>query len=409
MEITAAEHPPRRGRHAGLIIMLATMSLFGALSINISMPGIVQTGQDLGTSTAAIQSTMAAFMFGLATGQLIWGALADRWGRRQPIFIGLGLFLAASIVCAVAQSEEILFAARLFQGFGAASGMVLARAIVSDNFSGSEAAIIFSWQHLIMGLAPVAAPLIGGLLLILFGWRSPFWLLAAMAAILLPVLLVKLPESQSQEAADHARTESRLAAYWAVISHLPLLGHVLTGGLSAAALMTWYSGASPLFEEQFGWSPRTTSIIIGILGVTLISCTQINRRLLARHKPRWIIETALFCGISVLTLALLLSLLNVPGAHIITTVGIVLGIATYGFVSANNQACVLELDRKRAGSAAALIGAGNYGIGAIFAWLVSLLPAAQGITMLTMMALQLLAARLSLALLHPRRSGSLQS
>jgi DHA1 family bicyclomycin/chloramphenicol resistance-like MFS transporter len=396
-------------QHFGLIVMIGTMSLFGPLAINMNLPGIVQTGHDLHTSTAAIQATMAAFMFGFAAGQLIWGALADRWGRRQPAFLGLGIFLVTSILCALAQSEELLFGARLIQGFGACSGIVLARAIVSDNFKGSDAAVIFSWQHLIMGMAPILAPLIGGALLLIFSWRSIFWVLAIMAALIIPVLFVKLPESRSQEAADHARSEGRIAAYWAVISHRRVLAHILTGGLSASALMTWYSAASPLFQEDFRWSARTTSIIIGILGVTIVGGSQINRRLLKRYTPRQIIEGSLFGGIVLFVAALLLTIANVPGAPVIATIGIVLGVSTYGMLSANNQACALELDRRRAGSVGALVGAANYGIGAFFAWLISRLPSLHGVTMLAMMAFLFIAARLALGLLNPHGAISHQS
>ena len=395
----------RRGHNTGLIIMLGAMSLFGPLAINMSLPGIVQTGLDLGASTAAIQTTMAAFMFGFAAGQLVWGALADRWGRRMPVLLGLAIFFVTSALCAMAQSEEMLLWARLVQGFGACSGIVLARAIVSDNFAGKDAAVIFSWQHLIMGTAPVIAPLLGGALLLVFSWRSVFWTLAGLVALTIPVLIARLPESRSTEAAEHARSESRLAAYWAVVSNRRLLAHLLSSGLSASAVMIWYSASSPLFQEDFGWNARITSLVIGALGVTIISATQINRRLLRYYAPRQIIEGALLGGIAASVIALLLTLANAPGAPVIATIGIVLGVSTYGMLSANNQACALELDRRRAGSVGALIGAANYGIGGIFAWLVSRLPSMHGITMLAMIASLFLAARFALWL-NPKRSVS---
>lgn len=401
--------PRRHGQHAGLIIMIASMSLFGPLAINMSLPGIVQTGQDLGTTTAAIQATMAAFMFGFAAGQLIWGALADRWGRRSPVLLGLSIFLVSSVVCALVQSEELLFAARLMQGFGSCAGIVLARAVVSDNFAGKDAAVIFSWQHLIMGIAPVIAPLLGGALLLISSWRSIFWTLAGLVALTIPFLIAKLPESQSREAAEHAQSEGRIAAYMALIGNRPLLAHVLTSGLSASTLMVWYSAASPLFQEDFGWTPRITSLVIGTLGITLVSATQINRRLLNHFTPRQIIESALLGGITVLVAGLLFTLVHIPGAKVFATISVVLGVSTYGMLSANNQACALALDRRRAGSVGALIGASNYGIGAVFAWLVSYLPSAHGITMLTMMAALFIAARLALGLLNPHGSLSHQA
>ena len=265
--------------------------------------------------------------------------------------------------------------------------------------------MIFSWQHLIMGTAPVIAPLLGGALLLVFSWRSVFWTLAGLVALTIPVLIARLPESRSTEAAEHARSESRLAAYWAVVSNRRLLAHLLSSGLSASAVMIWYSASSPLFQEDFGWNARITSLVIGALGVTIISATQINRRLLRYYAPRQIIEGALLGGIAASVIALLLTLANAPGAPVIATIGIVLGVSTYGMLSANNQACALELDRRRAGSVGALIGAANYGIGGIFAWLVSRLPSMHGITMLAMIASLFLAARFALWL-NPKRSVS---
>jgi DHA1 family bicyclomycin/chloramphenicol resistance-like MFS transporter len=227
-------------------------------------------------------------------------------------------------------------------------------------------------------------------LLVTAGWRSIFWQLFLLARILLIATGMKLPESRSEAAALYARLESRLAAYWAIVSNRCLLAHILAGGLSAAPLMTWYTGASPLFQDDFGWSPRRSSWVFGILGVGVIAATQINRSLLSRFSPR-----------RIMVVALLMTLADLPGAHVIVAVGMILGVATYGFISANNQACAFERDRLRAGSISALIGAGNYGLGAIVAWVVTRLPSLQGASMIAMMAGELCAAWLILRLLNP--------
>ena len=392
--------PPARPP-AGLILMLGSMSVFGPLAINMYMPALPAIGRDLGAPTASIQMTVATFMFGLAAGQLFWGAASERAGRRPIVLAGFALFLVATLVCALARSVELLLAARLAQGVGACAGMVLARAIVSDNFEGPEAAVIISWQQLIMGIAPIFAPPLGGLLLAGFGWRAIFWTLLAGGALLVIALWVRLPESRSDETAAHARTETRAAAYARVIANRRILGHLLAGSLSAATLMTWYSGASPLFQDGFGWSAATASGVIAILGVTIVTATQINRALLKRAQPRRIIDRTLAGGIVVLALVLVAILVRLPHAHELAAAGLILGVTSYGFVSANNQALALTLDRRRSGSISALIGAGNYGFGAVFAWIVTLLPAHGGAAMIALMIGELAAAAIALRLLCP--------
>jgi DHA1 family bicyclomycin/chloramphenicol resistance-like MFS transporter len=382
--------------------MLGSMSLFGPLAINMYLPALPAIGRDLGSSTQSIQATVASFMVGIATGQLFWGAVSERLGRRLPLLIGFSAFLVATFVCAIAGNSEVLLVARLCQGLSACAGMVLARAIISDGYEGKAAATVLTWQHLIMGIAPIFAPLIGGLLLVTLGWRSIFWVLLLAAGALMAALWAKLPESQSATAAAHARTETRLAAYWAIIRNRRLFAHVLAGGLSAAMLMTWYTGASPLFEEDFGWSPALSSWVFGILGVTIIGATQLNRPLLARFVPRQIVEGAMVGGMAVLVLGLVLTLAHPPGVHAITAAGLILGVTTFGFISANNQACALGLDRLRGGSISALIGAGNYGIGAVISSGVTLLPATSGATMLAAMTMELFAAWAVLKLLNPQ-------
>jgi DHA1 family bicyclomycin/chloramphenicol resistance-like MFS transporter len=379
--------------YIGLVLMLGTMSVFGPLGINMYLPALTSIGREFLSGTASVQYTVASFMFGLASGQLFWGPLSERMGRRPLILIGLSMFVTASLICAVAWSVDLLLVARLLQGFGACAGMVLARAIVSDNFEGAGAAIILSWQQLIMGLAPIFAPLIGGALLVTLGWRSIFWLLTVAAAILLIVLWMRLSESRSAETALHARSESSLRACWTILKVRPLLGHLLVGGFSAATLMTWYAGCSPLFQEDFGWSLKRSSAVIGLLGIAIVAATQINRQLLSRFTPRRIIDAALVVGMTVLTAILIMILLRGPAVH---ATGLILGVSTYGFIAANNQACALGLDRLRSGSLSALIGAGNYGIGALLAWIVAGLPTEHGSTMIAIMITELLMAWVAL-------------
>jgi DHA1 family bicyclomycin/chloramphenicol resistance-like MFS transporter len=379
--------------------MLGIMSAFGPLAMNMLTPAIPTIARNLETSTASIQVTFATYMIGFSCGQLFWGSLSERIGRRRTLLIGFSIFLVASVACAIAGSNEMLLVARLFQGFGGCTGIVLARAIISDRFVGAAAAVTMSWQQLIVGIAPVFAPLIGGLLLVTAGWRSIFAALVFLTAVLLVTLWRKMPETRSEESAFTARTEGWHRGYRIVLADRRILAHLLAGALSASALMTWYAGAGPLFEEEFDWSTSLSAGLFAFGGAILVAATQVNRSLLARFTPLVIVRAAIWTG-AVVPLLCLLAMAAVPvTAEIMATVGLIVAMTMYGFISANNQAFAFSLNRTRAGSISALIGASGYALGALASWLVALLPELRGVSMLTMMSVEFTIAALALALL----------
>jgi DHA1 family bicyclomycin/chloramphenicol resistance-like MFS transporter len=382
------------------VLMLGVMGVVGALSLNIYLPAMPAIAESLQSGIASVQATVATFMIGLASGQLLWGSISDRIGRRAPLLVGLVLYIAASTACALARSIDLLIAVRFVQGFAASVGIVLARAIVSDRFAGHDAAIVFSWQHLIIGMAPIFAPLIGAGLLRFVGWRSIFWLLSAVGLLLLIVLWKVLRESRSTEAAEHARNEGRLKAYRAVLGNPQVFAHLISGAFAASGITIWYSGASPLFQETFGWSTTVASWTFAAMGVVIVAATQINRPLLRFKTPRRVLDMALLGGGAAAAGTCLLALSNaVP--HGFVAGGLILSVSTFGMVSANNQACTLHLDRMRGGSISALQGASVYGVGALFAWLVSRVPPANGASMAAMTATNFATAWLILRRLSP--------
>ncbi|WP_056378927.1 multidrug effflux MFS transporter [Sphingomonas sp. Root710] len=390
-------------RVAPLIIMLGMMSAFGAISINMYLPALPAIGRSLHTPTASVQLTVAAFMIGISSGQLFWGALSERVGRRLPLLIGFGLFVLSCCACAAAGSLSQLIVARLFQGLGACSGMAMARSIVSDRFEGTDAAMMFSWQHLIMGVAPVLAPIAGAAVLSLFGWRAIFWILAALGASLLAFIWLRLPESRTKETALLALSESRLAAYGALLRNHRVLIHLFAAALAAMPLMTWYSGASPLFQDSFGWSASESSWLFGIMGVLIVGATQFNRRLLRRYRPAQVIRSILALGAIACLCTVATVGAGLAGPPLIAA-AMIFTVSLYGLVSANMQACALAEDRSRSGSMSALFGCGIYAGGGVVAWFVTLMPPAGGVSMLSLMAVELTAAWLLLRWMDARAS-----
>ena len=341
--------------------------------------------------------TVSAFVAGVAIGQLVWGSWSELRGRRVPLASGAALFVVASLVCAVASSVELLIAARFVQGFGACAGMVLARAIVADWFTGKEAVRIISWQHLVVGLAPIFAPLVGAFLLHEAGWRSIFCLLALLSASIAAVLLGTMRESRSDAARAAARRESRFAAYRMLLLN-PRIGLELATAIFAGApLMMWYSAASPLFQTGFGWSPGDTSWLFGALGIIIVSATQFNRTLIRRYSRQAVIRATLLCTAATAFCGAILVTGGIGGARVVA-VALVLSVSGFGLVSANLQTCILDEDRSRAGSLSALIGSAIYGGGGIASAIAGVVPPASGASILALIAGSLAAGRLTLAL-----------
>src|SRR5690606_3765233 len=165
-----------------LIALLGAMSAIGPLAIDMYLPSFPAIAREMGTNVAGIEQTLAAYFIGLSLGQLFYGPLADRFGRKAPLYLGLGVFAAASIGCALAGSVAALSALRFLQALGGCAQMVIARAIVRDRFDERDAVRVFSALILVMGVAPILAPLLGGWFVVYLGWRSIFWFLAAFAA-----------------------------------------------------------------------------------------------------------------------------------------------------------------------------------------------------------------------------------
>ena len=391
--------PSPTDRNSGPLtgLLLGGMAMFGALAINIYLPAIPVIAHDLHARMAAAQMTVSAFVAGVAVGQLMWGSWSELRGRRIPLAAGAALFITASLVCAIAPSVEILIGARFVQGFGACAGMVLARAIVADWFTGKEAASSISWQHLVAGLAPIFAPLIGALLLNHTGWRSIFCLLALLSAAVATTLLRTIGESHSDAARAAARLESRFAAYRALVSNPRINLKLATAVLAAAPLMMWYGAASPLFQTGFGWSPGQASWLFGMLGVVIVSATQINRLLLRRFSREAIIRTTLLLTAVTAFAAALCVAAGLDGAPIVAP-ALIVSVSGYGLVSANLQAGILDEDRSRAGSLSALIGSAIYGGGGIASAAAGVIPPASGASLLALIAMSLAGARLALAL-----------
>jgi DHA1 family bicyclomycin/chloramphenicol resistance-like MFS transporter len=364
--IVAASGPPHVHVPAGLVLLLGALTAFAALSTDFYLPAFPSIGASLGATAPQVELTLAVFFVGVAVGQLFYGPLSDRVGRRRPLLGGLILYTAASIGCAFAPTVEALTFFRLLQALGGCAGIVLARAVVRDRYAAQQTAHIFSMLMLVMGLAPILAPLAGGALLLVADWRALFWALAAFGAVCTVAVALWLGESLPPSVAAQARTESPLGAYLALLRKPRLVGYMLYGAFASSALLTYIATSPDILIRTYGVKPEQFGWVFGANAIGLISCSQINRRLLRRYSYDRILVWSNTWGI---VTALLLAVVAATGAAGLAglLISLFLVIAGMGFNTANTLAGAMAVDPQRAGSTAALMGSCQFTMGALAA------------------------------------------
>lgn len=347
----------------GLMTLLGGLTALGPLAIDMYLPSLPAIGADLRAPSAEIQSTVAAFLAGMAIGQLFYGPASDRFGRRSPILLGLVIFIVASAGCALATSGEMLIGMRFVQALGGCAGAVVSRAVIRDKFDHTETARMLSLMTLIMGLAPIFAPLIGGFLLTVGGWRSLFWVMSGVGALLALAVLLRMTETRSAETAAHARAEHPIRAYLSLLGQRRLVGYAVAGALNGAVLFTYIGSSPELLIGTYGISPSAFGWVFGANAVAVIGAAQLNRRLLRRWTPDGVLARSSQLGV---VAAVLLAAAAVTGVgerwSVLPLLFIVLG--SYGLMQGNTMAGALSLDPRRAGSISALLGACAFAVGA---------------------------------------------
>ena len=387
--------PARGWRYVQQVLILGSLSAFGPLSIDMYLPSLPSLSRDLGASASAAQLTLSACVLGLALGQVIAGPLSDMLGRRRPLLVGLVAYILASLFCVIAPSISVLIVMRLVQGVAGAAGIVITRAIVRDKYSGIAVARFFSILMLVSGIAPIAAPLIGGLLLRFTSWRGVFIVLAILVTLMLLAVVTGLGETLPPARRQSGELSTTLATFRRLLTNRLFVGYALSCGLSFAAMFSYISGSPFVIQDISGLSPQAFSLIFGTNALGIGIMGQISGRLVGRVSPRRLLAGALM-ALAVGGVALLVVVI----AHI-GLVGILpalfVVVASQGMVLPNATALALADHPHTAGSASALLGGLQFALGAAIAPLVGIagpttaLPMAAVIAVLGGSALSLFA------------------
>jgi len=284
--------PVPRFRRAGLVWALGLGSAFGPFAIDMYLPAFPTMAAEFAVPVGTIQFTLAVFLCGLAAGQMVWGTLADRIGRRAPLLAGCLLFTLASILCAVTPSIEGLILARFVMGLGGSAGSVVTRAIVRDLYESAEAARFYAMLMLIGGLAPIIAPILGSLLLEWVGWRVIFAVIAGIGALSFLLSWAMVPESLAPERRVRRSWAGVVQGYGTVLSRRAFLVPALALSSTFGILFSYITSSSVVFITVYGVAATHFGLLFGAIALVLYLGAVANRWLLARRPASWLLPRA---------------------------------------------------------------------------------------------------------------------
>ncbi|MCE1083667.1 multidrug effflux MFS transporter [Pseudomonas sp. 165] len=368
-----------------MVLILGALSAFGPLAIDFYLPAFPAMAQAFATDEKHVQATLAAYFLGLSIGQLAYGPVADRFGRRKPLMFGVTLFTLASLACAYAPNLDTLVLARFVQALGGCAGMVLSRAIVSDKCDPVASAKGFSQLMLVMGLAPILAPMLGGVLVNVAGWQSIFLALSLFSAGCLLAVSLGLPESLPEHI-PRQPLSGAMRQYLRLFADRVFVGHALTGGIAIAGMFAYIAGSPFVFIKLYGVPAEHYGWLFGTNAAGFILVAQVNARLLAKRGPAFLLARAVWLYLAAGLVLLAVAAMR-PTQLWPLLVPLFVCISSLGCIIPNASACAMSGQGARAGSASALMGCLQFSVAAGAAALVGLLHDGSAVPMALVISL----------------------
>jgi MFS transporter, DHA1 family, multidrug resistance protein len=336
------------------LLLVAAMAAVGPVSIDMYLPGFPAIEREFGVR--GVETTMAAYLVGIAVSQLFYGPISDRFGRKPPLYFGFALYAVGAAGCALAASMPALTLMRVVQALGGSSGFVIGRAIVRDRCEPHEAARAFSLLMMIVALGPVLAPVAGGVVVTHFGWRATFVFQAVLGVMLLAATHFLLRESRPESVVTPLNLANVLRTYVRLGKDRALIGYSLVGGFGMGALFSYVTGAPTVLTERYGLSPQEFGALIGLNGFAFMAASRLNMIALRTLGPREVL--ARYVWMPVLIGAALFALTWLSSAPLWLVVALQLTFfVMVGRVTPNVAALALSPHGKEAGAASALMGA----------------------------------------------------
>ncbi len=369
-----------------LPLLLGFLTAVGPASTDMYLPAFPAIEAGLHAPAGAAQYTLAAWFAGLAVGQLTQGTISDRFGRRVPLIVAGAIYTIACAACALAPSILALSAFRVIAAIAASAGMVIPRAMVRDLADGHEAARMLSRLMLVMGVAPILAPSVGGAVLIFATWRWIFWIMAGYGAVSLALVIRFLPDTMAPEHRMRLPPGRLLARYIAILRERHFLTHAAMGAAGTFAFFAYLAGSSPVFIDGFGLSPSAYGVLFGVCAIGLIGAAQVNARLLPRFGTatilRWVARAYALAAAVLVAVAF-------GRVHVLAAVfaPIFVMVSLQGMINPNTTAGALGRHGAQAGSASAVMGTMQFLMGAISGLLVGVFTDATPRGMAGLMAL----------------------
>lgn len=379
-----------------LIILLGILAAIGPFTIDMYLPGFKQIATDFGTSEKQVAFTLTSYFFGIAIGQLVYGPLVDKYGRKKPLLIGLGIYIIAALGCALSDSIESLIAMRLLQALGGCVGMVASNSIISDVYEHDKRARAFSLIMLVMGVAPVIAPTVGSLFLEAGSWRFIFFFLAFFSALVALLIMLFLPETSQYMHSNKLKVRVIAREYLTILKNPTFLFYTLAGSIAMAILFAYITSASFVFQTYYGLEKDVFAIIFALNAGGLILGNVLNGMLVGKFNYIKIAKISSLVISAVTLVVMLVFMTNPTLPYQVAVAGLIAILLLINFINPNATAASLAPFTSTAGAASALGGAIRMGVGAMVAAAIGIF---QGETVLTMFVVMFILAFLVMLML----------
>ncbi len=347
-----------------IVWILGALSTVTPFAIDLYLPAFSQIAKEFGTNTATISLSVSSYFIGMAIGQILYGPFLDRFGRKRPVYVGLVVFILASIGCSMAWNVPSLIVLRFLQALGGSAAWVGAVSIVRDFFPVKESARVYSLLFLIIGVSPLFAPTVGSFIVTVVGWKAIFFSLSGMVVFFILIVLLFLPEGHHPDKSISLKVKPMLLTFTEIVKNPTFGKYAFSGAFSFSTLFVYVAGSPLIFMEIHNVTPKGYGIIFALLSVGFIGGGQLNIQLMKRYSSEKIFRTALVIQVIASVVFLLGVIMNVMGLYEIIAMFFIC-LSCLGLINPNGSALALAPFTRTVGSASALMGFIQIGVAAL--------------------------------------------